>query len=77
MVIVIILAAEGINSLNRNKVDTSEGLKIIKQASSADVKNIENKMEKLEEKDRKLQEYEAEIASLKEQLAQMQACMQI
>ena len=61
LVIVIILAAEGINSLNRNKVDTSEGLKIIKQASSADVKNIENKMEKLEEKDRENQEVQEEI----------------
>ena len=61
LVIVIILAAEGINSLTRNKVDTSEGLEIIKQASSADVKNIENKMEKLEEKDRENQEVQEEI----------------
>ena len=38
---------------------------------------VEEQKRKLEEKDRKLQEYEAEIASLKEQLAQMQACMQI
>lgn len=33
LVIVIILAAEGINSLTRNKVDTSEGLELNKTGS--------------------------------------------
>lgn len=61
VLLVVILAAEGLNSLSRNKVDTSEGLKIMKQAASADVTGIENKMYKLEEKDRENEEVQEEI----------------
>lgn len=52
VLIIGILTAEGISSLSRGKVDTSEGLKIMKQAKKADVTAIENKIEKLEEKDK-------------------------
>lgn len=52
VLIIGILIAEGISSLSRGKVDTSEGLKIMKQAKKADVTAIENKIEKLEEKDK-------------------------
>lgn len=46
-----ILIAEGVNSLTKKKVDTSKGLKYIKQAEKADVNKIENKIQKLQEKD--------------------------
>lgn len=45
-----ILAAEGLRSLTESKTDTSRGLKIIKKAEKADAVNIENKIEKLQEK---------------------------
>ena len=61
VLLIVILAAEGLSSLSRNKVDTSDGLKIIQQASSTDVTSIENKMDKLEEKDRENQEVQEEI----------------
>lgn len=46
-----ILIVEGVNSLTKGKTNTSEGLKIIKQAEAGDVTAIENKIQKLEEKD--------------------------
>lgn len=46
-----ILIAEGVNSLTKGKVDTSKGLKYIKQAEKADATKIEAKMQKLEDKD--------------------------
>lgn len=52
LLLLVILIAEGVQSLSRKKVDTSEGLKLMKQAESADVAKIENKIQKLEEKDK-------------------------
>lgn len=52
VLLVVILAAEGVSSLSKKKIDTSKGLQIIKQAESGNVTSIENKIEKLEEKDR-------------------------
>lgn len=47
-----IVAAEGITSLSKKKVNTSQGIKVIKQAEAGDVTTIENKIEKIEEKER-------------------------
>ena len=52
VVVIGILVAEGVSSLRKGKVDTSKGIKIIKQAEKSDVTAIENKIEKLEEKDK-------------------------
>lgn len=52
VIVVGILVTEGVSSYKKGKVDTSKGLKIMKQAEKADVTAIENKIEKLEEKDR-------------------------
>lgn len=46
-----ILIAEGVSSLKNGRIDTSKGIKIIKQAEKGNVTAIENKIEKLEEKD--------------------------
>lgn len=53
-----ILMAEVVNTLTSKKVDTSEGLKILKEAESADIKKIEEKMEKLAEKAQESQKNE-------------------
>lgn len=47
-----IVIVEGVQSLSKSKVDTSEGIEFMKQAESADVTKIENKIAKLEEKDK-------------------------
>lgn len=51
LLIVVALVVDGISSLKSRKVDTSDGLEIIKQAESADVTTIENKIQALEEKE--------------------------
>lgn len=58
-----IMIAEGISGMKKKKTDTSEGLKIIEQAESADVTAIETKIGQLEAKDSKGQE---DTRSLKE-----------
>lgn len=44
----IILVAQGISNLGKQKIDTTEGLAIIQKAESADVTTIENKIAGLE-----------------------------
>ena len=51
LLIVVALVVDGISSLTSRKADTSEGLKIIMQAESAEVTTIENKIQALEEKE--------------------------
>lgn len=51
VLLIVIVVAEGVSSLSRKKTNVSEGLKILKQSASADVKNIENKIAKIEEVD--------------------------
>lgn len=51
LLIVVALVVDGISSLTSRKVDTSEGLKMIMQAESAEVTTIENKIQALEEKE--------------------------
>lgn len=67
LVVVVLIAgimiAEGISGMKKKKTDTSEGLKIIEQAESADVTAIETKIGQLEAKDFKGQE---DTRSLKE-----------
>ncbi len=67
LVVVVLIAgimiAEGISGMKKKKTDTSEGLKIIEQAESADVTAIETKIGQLEAKDSKGQE---DTRSLKE-----------
>lgn len=67
LVVVVLIAgimiAEGISGVKKKKTDTSEGLKIIEQAESADVTAIETKIGQLEAKDSKGQE---DTRSLKE-----------
>lgn len=67
LVVVVLIAgimiAEGISGMKKKKTDTSEGLKIIEQAESADVTAIETKIGQLETKDSKGQE---DTRSLKE-----------
>lgn len=63
VLIVGIMIAEGISGMKKKKTDTSEGLKIIEQAESADVTAIETKIGQLEAKDSKGQE---DTRSLKE-----------
>ncbi len=67
IVVVVLLAAimitEGVGGMKKKKTDTSEGLKIIEQAESADVTAIETKIGQLEAKDSKGQE---DTRSLKE-----------
>lgn len=46
--LLIILAAQGISTLGKQKIDTTEGLEIIKKAESADITTIENKIAGLE-----------------------------
>lgn len=48
ILLVIILAAEGISNLGNQKVDTAEGLEIIQKAEAADITMIENKIAGLE-----------------------------
>lgn len=52
ILLVAILIAEGVSSLTKDKIDTSKGLKYIKQSEKGDVNKIENKIQKLEEKDK-------------------------
>lgn len=52
VLLLVILATEGVNSLSKKKTNTSEGLKVIEQAEAGNVTTIENKIDKLEEKDR-------------------------
>lgn len=52
LLLVVVLAADGITSLKRGRMDTAEGLKIIKQAESADVTAIETKIQALEDKEK-------------------------
>ncbi|MGC4019047.1 MAG: GDSL-type esterase/lipase family protein [Muricomes sp.] len=46
-----ILTAEVMSNLTSKKVETAQGLKILKKAESADAKKIEEKMDKLAEKE--------------------------
>lgn len=62
---VIIIAVEGIGSLTRKKVDTTEGIQIIEQAEAAEVTAIETKIQNLEEQEKKEEEAE-ETRSMKE-----------
>ena len=49
VLITVIIAVEAVGSLTRKKVDTSEGVEIIKQAEAAEVTVIETKIQNLEE----------------------------
>lgn len=48
ILLMIILAAEGISNLGKQKIDTAEGLEIIQKAEAADITVIENKIASLE-----------------------------
>lgn len=52
LILVIVLVAGGISRFTGMDKKTAEGLKIIKQAESADVTAIESKIQKLEEKEK-------------------------
>ena len=65
ILLVIILAAEGISKLGNKKVDTTEGIEIIKKAETADITAIENKIESLDAKE-KTDEDEPDERSTKE-----------
>lgn len=62
---VVIISVEAVGSLTRKKVDTSEGLEIIKQAEAAEVTVIETKIQNLEEQEKKEAEAE-DTRSIKE-----------
>ncbi len=62
---VVIISVEAVGSLTRKKVDTSEGLDIIKQAEAAEVTVIETKIQNLEEQEKKEAEAE-DTRSIKE-----------
>ncbi len=51
LLLLVILTVEGVDSFKNRKLDTSEGLAVLKQAESGDVVKIESKIQKLEEKD--------------------------
>lgn len=65
VLIVVIIAVEAVGSLTRKKVDTSEGLEIIRQAEAAEVTVIETKIQNLEEQEKKEAEAE-DTRSIKE-----------
>lgn len=48
ILLVIILAAEGISNLGKQKIDTAEGLEFIQKAETTDITMIENKIASLE-----------------------------
>lgn len=48
----VICVAAAVSHLSKSKVDTKEGLAVIKAAEAEDVKDIETKIQKLNEKDR-------------------------
>lgn len=48
ILLVIILAAEGISNFGKQKIDTAEGLEIIQKAEATDIAMIENKIAGLE-----------------------------
>lgn len=48
ILLVIILAAEGVSNLGKQKIDTSDGVEIIQKAEAADIAMIENKIAGLE-----------------------------
>lgn len=50
LLIVIFILAEVITHVTSTKVDTTEGMEIIKEAESADIKTIETKIQQLEAK---------------------------
>lgn len=62
---VLIVAVELIGKMTAKKVDTKEGLAIIKKAEAADVVAVETKIQKIEDKERK----ENDTRSLKEKFA--------
>ena len=49
-------AVEIIGSLTRKKIDTTEGLEIIKRAESAELVDIETRIQKMEDKEKEEQE---------------------
>ena len=51
LLIIAVLIVDGISSMQSRKVDTSEGIEIIKQAESADITVIENKIQALDGKE--------------------------
>lgn len=61
----IILAAEGISKLGKEKIDTTEGIEIIVKAETADITAIENKIESLDAKEQ-TDEDEPDMRSMKE-----------
>lgn len=65
VLITVIIAVEAVGSLTRKKVDTSEGVEIIKQAEAAEVTVIETKIQNLEEQEKKEAEAE-DTRSIKE-----------
>lgn len=52
LLLIVVLVADGISGLRKGKTDTTKGLKIIKQAESADVTTIETKIQALEDKEK-------------------------
>ncbi|MEE1085661.1 MAG: GDSL-type esterase/lipase family protein [Schaedlerella sp.] len=66
ILVAVILAAEGISTLGNQKIDTTEGLEVIKKAETADITVIENKIEGLETSTGKVDEEPVDTRSIKE-----------
>ena len=56
VLLAVFAAVEIIGSLTRKKIDTTEGLEIIKRAESAELVDIETRIQKMEDKEKEEQE---------------------